>query len=365
MYIKTIKLENFRNLNKEIIEFSEDCNIIIGDNAQGKTNIIEAIYLCSRGKSFRSKDSNLIKREEKKAKIIIEFYKNNRNQQIEIEIFNNKKKTILINGVKISKYTELFGVLNIVFFSPDDLSIIKNGPAERRKFIDREIASVDKNYLRNLIYYYKIISQRNKLIKNQNRELNLIAVYNEQLALYAEKLIKKRQHYIKKIENYAGEIHKKLSNNKENLTITYKQTIENNKQNIIKQLEDNLEQDIKYGYTRIGPHKDDFIININNQNSRIFASQGQQRTAALSLKLSEIKLFESEMQQKPILLLDDVMSELDSQRQTMIIKEIKNIQTILTTTDLHGLDIKQLKPFYEIIIENGKILFSEEYLCQK
>ncbi len=368
MYINKLKLINYRNFTEEEIQFNQHCNMIIGDNAQGKTNIIEAIHLASRGKSFRTKDNNLIKHQEEYAKIIIDFFKNEREQKIEINLFSNQKKTIFINGIKINKFTELFGVVNTIFFSPDDLALIKSGPAERRKFFDREISTVDKQYLQNLIYYYRILSQRNKLLKtaiDNKKQLELIKVYDEQIAVFAEKIIAKRLYYLAKISVFCSEIHSKLSYGQEKINIEYKPTMASNKEKILEQLNANLKQDLKYAHTRIGIHKDDFEIKINEKNSRIFSSQGQQRTAALSLKLSALKLFENELNQKAILLLDDVMSELDNHRQAMIIQEIKNTQTILTTTDLYGLNLKQLTPFYKIIIKNGQVLSSEEYLCQK
>ncbi len=372
MYITKLVIENFRNFKSETIEFNSLLNAVTGDNAQGKTSLIEAIYLSSLGKSFKtSKDIELIKIGNTYFKINIYFYKDNRNQEIELILLQNKAKQIKLNGVPLNKYSELMGVLNVVLFSPEDLKMVKGGPSERRKFIDREMSHLDKRYMDDLINYHKVLDQRNKLLKNSKENkslLDTLQIWDEQLATYGANIIVKRLLYIKKLSKHVNKTHLYLSDHKENVVLKYESTVlEKNepiydtiKGGIKEKLINNKNRDIKYGFTSVGPHKDDVNIIIDDCDARKYASQGQQRTIALSIKLSEIELIYGELGEKPILLLDDVMSELDINRQHMLMKIAKDVQTILTTTDLKGLNYIEIDKFRHIEIKNGTLLSSRE-----
>lgn len=336
MYIKKIILNNFRNYKKQEIELNKNINIFYGDNAQGKTNIIEAIYLSSIGKSFRTKrDIELVNIEntENNAIIEIEYEKIDRNGKIKLEI--NDKKNIYLNGIKIKKLSEILGNINIVLFSPDDINIFKGGPSKRRKFLDIMISQLRPAYIYNLNLYLKTLEQRNnylKLIKYENKSVDLLDIWDEKLAEYAEKVYMYRKEFIEKIKEKILEIHKKITQDNEKIKIEYISECEE-KEKYLKILKLNREKDISRGYTEKGIHKDDFIVYLNEKPLSIYGSQGQHRTVLLSFKISELNIIKDEIGEFPILLLDDFMSELDNKRRDSFLKNIKNIQVILTCTE--------------------------------
>ncbi|MFA9378111.1 MAG: DNA replication/repair protein RecF [Lachnotalea sp.] len=336
MIIKSIKLENFRNYDKLDINFNDGTNILYGDNAQGKTNILEAIYLSGTTKSHKgSKDREIIKFDQEESHIRTIILKNGIEYKLDMHLRKNKTKGIAINGIPIRKASELFGIVNIVFFSPEDLNIIKNGPSERRRFIDLELCQLDKVYLHNLTKYNNIINQRNKLLKDISFRSDLrdtLSVWNLQLVNYGKKIIERRKIFIHQINDIIYDIHYKLSGGKEELYIKYEQNV--SEELFLNNLEKNIERDIKLGTTSVGPHRDDLNFLNKNIDIRKYGSQGQQRTAALSLKLSEIELVTKLINDKPILLLDDVLSELDSNRQNYLLNSINNTQTLITCTGL-------------------------------
>lgn len=336
MIVKRVELSNFRNYELLKLDLDKKTNILYGKNAQGKTNVLESIYVCSTTKSHRSnKDAELIKLDCNEAHIKLFIEKNNREQRIDIHLRRNKTKGIAINGIPIKKASELFGVFNVVIFSPEDLDIIKKGPAERRKFIDMELCQLDKIYVYNLTNYNKIIIQRNKLLKDIYFRPELkqtLEVWDNQLAEYGSKIIERRQKFIKEINNIMKPIHRELTGGVEDINIIYNKNCES--EDLLKTLEDNRERDIKYKSTSIGPHKDDILFFHEDKNIRIYGSQGQQRTVALSLKLAEIELVKTLINDLPVLLLDDVLSELDSDRQNHLLKSLDNIQTVITCTGL-------------------------------
>ncbi len=336
MIVKRVELSNFRNYELLKLDLDKKTNILYGKNAQGKTNVLESIYVCSTTKSHRSnKDAELIKLDCDEAHIKLFIEKNNREQRIDIHLRRNKTKGIAINGIPIKKASELFGVFNVVIFSPEDLDIIKKGPAERRKFIDMELCQLDKIYVYNLTNYNKIIIQRNKLLKDIyfRQELKqTLEVWDNQLAEYGSKIIERREKFIKEINNIMKPIHRELTGGVEDINIIYNKNCES--EDLLKTLEDNRERDIKYKSTSIGPHKDDILFFHEDKNIRIYGSQGQQRTVALSLKLAEIELVKTLINDLPVLLLDDVLSELDSDRQNHLLKSLDNIQTVITCTGL-------------------------------
>ena len=345
MLIKSIELSDFRNYNILSMYFDKDTNILYGDNAQGKTNILEAIYLCSTTKSHKgSKDKELIQLARKEAHIRMAVEKNGMSHTIDMHLKRSKPKGIAIDGIPIRKSSQLIGLVNVVFFSPEDLSIIKNGPAERRRFIDMELCQLDKIYLYNLTKYNKIINQRNNLLRQipYNKELmDTLSIWDAQLLEYGTYIITRRKEFIKEINEIIGVIHNRLSGGKEQLSIQYEPNVET--EFFSKKLEQSIEKDILLKTTGIGPHRDDISFVIKDIDIRKFGSQGQQRTVALSLKLAEIELLKKTTKENPILLLDDVLSELDRNRQNYLLESIKDIQTIITCTGLEEFVNNRLK----------------------
>ncbi len=336
MIIKSIKLEHFRNYESLDLDFEKGTNILYGDNAQGKTNVLEAIYLSATTKSHKgSKDKEIIKFEEDESHIRTILDKEGMEYRVDMHLRKNKSKGIAINGQPIKKAADLVGLLNVVFFSPEDLSIIKNGPSERRKFVDMELFQIDKYYLYNLNQYNKIINQRNKLLKDFyfNTDLNeTLQVWNMQLVTYGKQIISRREKFVEQLNDIILDIHKNLSGNKEHLEIIYEPNV--SEDDFESKLKMSQDKDIKLKMTSVGPHRDDFCFMVNGVDIRKYGSQGQQRTAALSLKLAEIELVKKVTGDHPILLLDDVLSELDSNRQNYLLNNIGDIQTIITCTGL-------------------------------
>ena len=338
MYIKSLELNNYRNYDNLSIEFERGTNILYGNNAQGKTNILESIYVASTTKSHRgSKDREIINFEKDEAHIKATVIKKDVPIRIDIHLKKNKSKGIAINGIPIRKASELFGILNVVFFSPEDLNIIKNGPAERRRFIDLELCQLDKIYVHNLVNYNKIVNQRNKLLRdlgfNYDKDLiSTLDIWDMQLADYGAKIITRRNQFIDEINEIIYGIHRNITNGKEELIVRYEPNITGN--NIYDELVRSRDKDLKLKTTSVGPHRDDISFLNKKIDIRKFGSQGQQRTAALSLKLSEIELVKSIIKDTPILLLDDVLSELDSNRQRHLLGNLYNVQTIITCTGL-------------------------------
>ena len=336
MILKSVALSHFRNYDDLYMEFDKGTNILYGDNAQGKTNVLESIYVSGTTKSHKgSKDRELIQfgQEESHIRTIVE--KGGIDYQIDMHLKKNKSKGIAINRMPIKKASELFGILNIVFFSPEDLNIIKNGPSERRRFLDVELCQLDKIYLYNLTKYNKILNQRNKLLKDINFRpelLDTLAVWDMQLIEYGKKIIRTRKEFVEELNGIVYEIHKNISGNKEELILKYEPDVL--EENMEQELARCREKDLKFGQTNTGPHRDDLCFMIKDIDVRKFGSQGQQRSCALSLKLSEIELVKKSIKETPILILDDVLSELDSNRQNFLLNSIHDIQAIITCTGL-------------------------------
>ena len=336
MIVKSLKLKNFRNYGLLHLDFDAATNIFYGDNAQGKTNILESIYLCGTTKSHRgTKDRDMIQFGQEESHIEVVVEKDHTPFQIDMHLKKNSPKGIAINKIPIRKASELFGIIHIVFFSPEDLNIIKNGPSERRRFIDIELAQLDKVYLSDLSNYNRIVNQRNKLLKDLYDKKDLMEtldIWDLQLVNYGNKVMKRRKLFIEQMNEIVGDVHERLTGEKERLTILYEAGIGNNDFEEI--LLKNRERDIRMKSTSAGPHRDDICFMTNEIDIRKFGSQGQQRTAALSLKLSEIELVKSEIRDTPILLLDDVLSELDKHRQNYLLDSIRDVQTLITCTGL-------------------------------
>ena len=336
MIVKSLELSSFRNYRTLKMDFAEGTNILYGNNAQGKTNILEAVYLSGTTKSHKgSKDREMIQFGSEESHIRVCVEKQEKQFQIDMHLKKNRTKGIAINQIPIKKASELFGILNIVFFSPEDLNIIKNGPSERRRFMDLELCQLDKIYLNDLARYNRILNQRNKLLKDINFKPDLkdtLPVWDMQLIEYGRRIIKRRREFVYQLNEIVTQIHEKISGGKEKMILTYEPNI---REDFFEQeLSRICEKDIKSGLTTIGPHRDDLLFSIGDVDIRKFGSQGQQRTSALSLKLSEIELVKKIIHETPVLLLDDVLSELDSSRQNYLLDNINNTQTIITCTGL-------------------------------
>lgn len=336
MIIKSIDLKNFRNYEINNIEFDEKTNIFYGDNAQGKTNILEAVFLSGTTRSHKGvKDVEMIKFDSDEAHIKSVICKKNIDYRIDMHLKKNKSKGIAVNGIPIKKSSELYGMVNIIFFSPEDLNIIKTGPSARRRFMDTELCQLDKIYVSNLINYNKSIDQRNKLLKDISYNPSLedtLDIWDMNIVRYGSEIIKRRTVFINDLNSIIGKIHLNLSGGKEELLIKYEPSV--SEDIFEKNLLESRERDKKSKMTGCGPHRDDIIFTINGIDIRKYGSQGQQRTTALSLKLAEIELVKQSIGDTPILLLDDVLSELDSNRQNYLLNSIHDVQTIITCTGL-------------------------------
>ena len=356
MWISKIKIKNFRNYIDEEISLNRNINIFYGENAQGKTNIIESIFLCGMGKSFRAKkDIEMINFNSQNSMIEVEFRKSDREGKIKIELGN--KKNIYLNDVKLKKLSELLGNINLVIFTPEDINILKGSPQNRRRFLDIMISQLRPNYLNCLNLYLKTLEQRNnylRQIKDEKKDENLLDIWDEKLAEYAINIYKYRKEFIKKLQQKIEIIHNKITENKEEINIEYISQCKE-KEEFLKALKERRKLDIIKGFTTKGVHRDDFIIYINGKEVGIYGSQGQNRTAMLSLKLSELKVIYDEIGEEPILLLDDFMSELDRKRRKSFLENIKDTQVIITCTEKFALE--NLKSF-SYNVKNGKI-FSE------
>ena len=358
MQIKKLFLQNFRNYENEVFEFSDGLNVLFGKNAQGKTNCAEAVFYLCTGASLRIRhDKQLIRIGADHAKITAEAENRYGKVTIEALIFENKRE-IRVNGSKIAKNADLMGHINSVFFSPGELRLIQDGPDERRRFMNISISQTSPAYYTALLRYNKILDQRNTLLKNHDSSLILdtLPVWDEQLCKYAAAIVKKRAEFLEKLAPYAKEYHAFLTDGGEELVIKPDKKYDGDEAEIAKtllrRLENNYEKDLRLGYTTVGPHRDDLDVTIGGIDAKAYASQGQTRTAALALKLAEVQIFKTLSGEYPILVLDDVMSELDLKRRKKLVQCIAEVQTILTCTHtervLYGAECKKIK------IEKGK-----------
>ena len=362
MHINYVELRDFRNYSYEKFTLSSNINILLGNNAQGKTNLLESIYFSCIGKSFKTKnEKELVKNNCKNSRILIDFEKNNGNNKIQIE-FKDNQKFIKLNEINITKSSSLLGNLACVFFSPNELKLVKDAPEDRRRFLDVDISQLNKQYYFNLVKYNKILKERNKLLKS-SEDLTLIKetlpIWDYQLSSAGAEIILQRLEFIEKLTTLSKIEHFNLSDKKEELKIAYASVdnFENKTQNeieeiLLRKLEENHNKDLKLKYTSMGPHRDDLKIFLNDLEIKAFGSQGQQRSALLSIKLAELEIFKEVFNEYPILLLDDVFSELDEGRKLRLFNRVKNIQTLITTTKF---DIVNSETNI-ITIENGKIL---------
>lgn len=336
MFIKTLSLKDYRNYEEGVIHFSDGINILFGKNAQGKTNVLEAIYLCATSRSHRtSSDKELIRLGEEATHVKLTVNKHDVDEDIDIHIRKNNRKGIAINKIPIKKLNELMGLLHVIIFSPEDLGLIKNGPKERRRFINIELCQLDHLYYYHLQQYHKVLKQRNNLLKNVKNFQEIdqtISIWDEQLIGHGIKIIEKREAFLQDLNHIIQKIHGDISGGTEKLEMLYEKNV--TMDGFKERLSQQLKKDMKFGSTSVGPHRDDMMFLVNGIDIRKYGSQGQQRTAALSLKLSEIQLVTDQIDDTPVLLLDDVLSELDQHRQQYLMHTLNHIQTIITCTGI-------------------------------
>lgn len=345
MHVNRICLKDFRNYENLEISLGEGVNIFYGANAQGKTNLLESIYYTATGRSHRTtNDQECIRQGASQALVRLFFSRNQIEEQVEVVLRKNGRKSILVNRFPARKISEVFGLLKVVLFSPEDLSLIKSGPALRRRFMDMELCQVDPVYLYQLQQYYKVLRQRNAVLKDLSKGPyrpkaadEALYPWDAQLADLGARLALSRQAFVTSMEEFAKEIHDTISQGKEKLSLKYIASASGDQEEILRLLEKEREKDIRYGATGRGIQHDDIEIYLNTMNARYYGSQGQQRSAALSLKLAETRKIQAESGQAPVLLLDDVMSELDEMRQKQLLSYIENIQTIITCTGIEDI----------------------------
>jgi DNA replication and repair protein RecF len=355
MYISSLELADFRNIVSLHMEFSQGTNILYGENAQGKTNILESLYMISTTKSHRGvRDRDMIRFGMEESHIRSLIMKGGIDYRVDMHLRKNKSKGIAINGQRIRKASELIGLLHIVFFSQEDLGIVKNGPAERRRFMDMELCQLDASYLHNLNQYNKTVENRNRLLRDMYQFPDLqdtLSIWDDQLINYGRQIIESRRGFISDLNEIVGDIHSKLSGNREHLTILYEPNTEADE--FEEKLRRSRERDIHMKSTSVGPHRDDFSFMDRDTDLRRYGSQGQQRTCALSLKLSEIDLVKKVIGHRPVLMMDDVLSELDSGRQNYLLSTIGGIQTFITCTGLDEFVNNRFKIDQVFRIESG------------
>ena len=353
MIIRSLKAKNFRNYDHLDLSFGSDTNIFYGKNAQGKTNILEALYVGGTTKSHRmAKDRDMILFSEEEAHLEIQVGKKKLSYTIDMHLKKNHAKGVAINKVPVHRASELFGIVNLIFFSPENLNMIKNAPSERRRFIDMELCQLDPIYVNQLASYNRALKQRNSLLKSlpdKNPDLEMLSLWDSQLASFGNKIISQRKIFVQNLNKIIYNIHKRLSGNLEELQIVYCPDV--NGMTMQEALERNRRKDLFLRSTSVGPQRDDLSFKINGNDVKLYGSQGQQRTVSLSLKLAEIDLVKQIVHDKPVLLLDDVLSELDRDRQEYLLESIDDIQTMITCTGLddfvrHRFTLDQV---YEVI----------------
>jgi len=361
MFVNRLLVRNFRNLKNISVDFNKNINVLYGDNAQGKTSILECIYFCATGRSHKTHiDKNVICFGTEEAHLQLYVNNNSVSDKIDVHLKKNVKKGIAVNNVPLKKIGELFGILHIVLFAPEDLTLIKAGPSERRRFIDLELCQLSRVYYYALKQYCRILKQRNNLLKKIQKDKTLknsLYAWNSQLAEFGKKIIIQRKNFVEEISESAAYIHNKITGGKEKLDIIYNPN--SLAENFEKALENNADKDIFYGTTGKGPHRDDLSFIINGYNVKAYGSQGQQRTAALSSKLAEIEIIKKEKDTSPVLLLDDVLSELDEKRQSFLFENIKDIQVIITCTGVEDILRKNSRDFNLFSVKDGNVYLVE------
>ncbi|MEM1455933.1 DNA replication/repair protein RecF [Pediococcus pentosaceus] len=373
MYLKTLELHNFRNYADLVVEFGSGINVLLGENAQGKTNLLESIYFLALTRSHRTNsDRDLISWKTKAARVSGSVQKEHTVTPLEINL-SSKGKNAKVNHLEQSRLSQYVGQLNVILFAPEDLSIVKGSPAVRRKFIDMEFGQMSSKYLYNSAQYRSVLKQRNQYIKqlqfNPKGDQVYLDVLSDQLAAHGAEIIFQRIQFLKKLEKWSQEVHKEISQGKEKLSFQYVSPISSDQADTTEKIyaalqalfQKQREKELQQGKTLVGPHLDDVRFMVNDKNVATFGSQGQQRTTALSVKLAEIDLMKEETGEYPVLLLDDVLSELDDSRQTHLLTAIQNkVQTFITTTSLSGVAQQLINEPHVFNIDHGVLMQSKE-----
>ncbi|MCH6268650.1 MULTISPECIES: DNA replication/repair protein RecF [Neobacillus] len=368
MYIEALSLKNYRNYEELFIEFENKVNVILGENAQGKTNVMESIYVLAMAKSHRtSNDKELIRWDEEYAKIEGRVQKQYSSLPLQL-VISKKGKKARLNHIEQQKLSQYVGNMNVVMFAPEDLNLVKGSPQVRRRFIDMEIGQISPIYLHDMSQYQKILQQRNHYLKmlqiKKQTDQTMLEILTEQFIQVAVKIIAKRFEFLHLLAKWAGPIHKGISRGLETLEINYKPSVEVLEEQELSKMVTCFEEkfgkvktkEIERGTTLFGPHRDDLLFFVNGRDVQTFGSQGQQRTTALSVKLAEIELIQAEIGEYPILLLDDVLSELDDYRQSHLLNTIQGkVQTFVTTTSVDGIDHQTLKEASTFQVSSGII----------
>ncbi len=358
MYLSKIKLIHFRNYEQLNVDFEEGINLLYGSNAQGKTNVLEAIHICANGKSFRvNADSKAIMDGKAGSYLYAEYARDGQRQSIEILLEKDKKKSIKINGIPAKNVKELLGNLYVVVFSPEDIKTAKEGPSLRRAFLDGEISKIRPSYVDALKKYSKIIAEKNAVLrkKEEKNKKQIIEAYNDQLADYIRIILRNRKAYVQKLNEYVEKTHREIAGGAEIISIAYKETIP--EQSIRHTLSKLVQKEIADFGCAAGPHRDELDITINGKDVRIFASQGQLRTLMLAVKTACLRILKDSTGQMPVLLLDDVFSELDAARKKNLLKTLEGIQVFITTADPNETEI--ISGLHKYFVKNGKIVKKE------
>ena len=361
MYFTGIELSNFRNYSHEKVEFHRKVNVFLGENAQGKTNLLEALYMTAFGKSFRhTRDADMIRIGSKFAGIKADFVKNELEMKVEIGLIKGGK-SIRLDGVNLKKTSQLLNNVHIVMFSPEDLRIIKDEPAKRRNFIDREICQISSVYDSELSGYHRVLQQRNAALRSEKPDSGILDVWDMELARYGASVISRREAFIQEMSGVSSEIHRNLTEGREQLSavyapnVTVSGSLREKQEQLLELLTENRRTDLERRTTGRGPHRDDLNMYIGDMEVRKFGSQGQQRTAALSLKLAEIDLIRRETEDEPVLLLDDVLSELDHVRQRQLMSSFGDIQIFITSTEMDEETGRKIPDHTVFRVKNGKV----------
>ena len=362
MKIRELRLVNFRNYSSLMLEPDEGLCVLTGDNAEGKTNVLESIFLCALGKSHRTpRDAELIRYGMDDASVNIVLDTRGGTRTISCRLFGKERKRFAIDGTTLSRSGELLGCLNVVMFAPEDLELVKGGPGERRRFMDMEISQLKPAYYYTLQRYNAALKQRNALLKEtEHPDRDQIAVWDDQIAMLGSEIILERDEFVEQVAAIAADTHMTLSNGKEILELTYEPDVDPDDpealtEEILRRLQQNLEKDIVRGYTSAGPHRDDIRMDLDGVDVRVYGSQGQQRTVVLSLKLAELEIIRSMRDETPVLLLDDVFSELDRNRQQLLLKAVDKCQTFLTCTHLEELVSAGVEQMQVYLVKDGTI----------
>ncbi|MEG1524709.1 MAG: DNA replication/repair protein RecF [Clostridia bacterium] len=363
MLITSIRLVNFRNYASLSLRPDAGLCVLTGENAAGKTNVLESIFLCALGRSHRTiRDGELIKSSENGGYVGITLDTIGGTRQIEVKLAVGERKKLLIDASPLVRSGELLGCLNVVMFAPEDLGLVKDGPGERRRFLDMMISQLRPAYYDTLQKYNAVLKQRNALLKDaQGQRLHALEPWNEQLALLGASITLIRTEQVQRLSQFAKTMHETLSDGRENLTVVYQpnmppvestQLIDSMREALI----DSVERDIRYGNTSIGPHRDDLMLALDGVDVRTFGSQGQQRTVVLSLKLAQLEILREEKGDAPVLLLDDVFSELDKHRQRMLLIAVQGCQTFLTCTHLEEIEAAGAVQMQVYSVHNGQVI---------